>query len=74
MGIKDMNREQLVYMKQEFLLLLADQGQFAEVLGVDYDEPSWHDLAYADEIVPDEAVYREWEGVEFVKDDFVWNI
>ena len=74
MSIKDLNREQLVYMKQEFLLLLADQGQFAEVLGVDYDEPSWGDLINADEIVPDDVVYREWEGVEFVNDDFVWNV
>ena len=49
---------------------LADEGDFAE-FGVDYDEPSYGDLANADEIVPDDVVFREWEGTEFVEEDFV---
>jgi hypothetical protein len=46
------------------------EGTFAEVMGVDYDAPSYGDLANADEIVPDDVIFREYEGVCFVPDDF----
>lgn len=49
---------------------LADEGTFAEVMDVDYDAPSYGDLANADEIVPDDVIGREYEGVCFVEDDF----
>lgn len=51
-------------------LSMADEGTFAEALGVDYDAPSYGDMACADQIVPDDVVFRQWEGVEFVEDDF----
>lgn len=70
MDVRDLNREQLTQLKQQYLGILADEGTFAEVLGVDYDEPSYGDLAYADEIVPDEVVFRQWEGTNFVEEDF----
>lgn len=70
MDVRDLSREQLVELKQRYLTQLADEGTFAEVVGRDYDSPSYGDLADADEIVPDDVIYRQYEGVNFVKDDF----
>ena len=70
MTIKDLSKDQLYELKQRYLMKLADEGTFAEVMDVDYDEPSYEDLANADEIVPDDVIEREYEGVCFVEDDF----
>lgn len=70
MDVKELSREQLVEVKQHYLTQLADEGNYAEVLGVDYDEPSYYDLANADEIVPDDVIFKNYEGVYFVHDDF----
>ena len=70
MTIKELSREQMHELKEAYLTKLADDGTFAEVLGVDYDEPSYGDLANADEIVPDDVIFREYDGIDFVNDDF----
>lgn len=70
MDVRDLSREQLVELKQRYLMMLADEGTFAEVLDVDYDAPSYMDLEKADEIVPDDVVFRNFEGSYFVPDDF----
>ena len=70
MDVLELSREQLVELKQNYLEKLADEGSFAEVLDVDYDEPSYSDLANADEIVPDDVIFKNYEGVCFVNDDF----
>lgn len=70
MKVTELTREQLTQLKQRYLGILADEGTFAEVLDVDYDEPSYGDLANADEIVPDEVVFRQWDGTDFVEEDF----
>lgn len=74
MDVRDLSREQLVELKERYLTQLADEGTFAEVLGVDYDAPSYWDMANADEIVPDDVIYRQYEGVDFVKDDFFCSV
>ena len=70
MDVHDLSREQLIELKQNYLTQLADEGSFAEVLDVDYDEPSYRDIAMADEIVPDCVIFKNYEGVCFVPDDF----
>ena len=70
MLVTELSREQLVELKERYLVLLADEGFFAEVVQRDYDAPSYDDMANADAIVPDEAVFREFEGVNFTSDDF----
>lgn len=70
MNVRDLTREQLTELKQNYLTTLADSGQFAEIMGVDYDEPSMGDLANADEIVPDDVIFENYDGVDFVEDDF----
>ena len=70
MEIRELTAEQRIELKQAYMYRLADQGVFAEVVGRDYDEPSYEDLARADDIVPDDVIEREFEGVEFCDDDF----
>lgn len=57
-------------LKERYLLELADTGNYAEVVGVDWDFPSCGELAAAGEIVPDDVIFREYEGINFVIDDF----
>lgn len=70
MNVRDLSREQLTELKQRYLTQLADKGSYSEVLDVDYDEPSYWDLANADEIVPDDVVFEKYADISFVKDDF----
>ena len=70
MNVQDLSREQFTELKQRYLMELADEGTFAEVLGVDYDEPSYGDLANADDIVPDDVIFENYGGTDFVEDDF----
>lgn len=71
MLVQDLNREQLIELKQNYLTMLADSGEFSEIMDVDYDEPSYQDLANADELVPDDVIFWNYEGVDFVPEDFV---
>jgi hypothetical protein len=70
MDVLQLSREQIVELKGNYLMQLADEGTFAEVLGADYDAPSYWDMANADEIVPDDVIFKNYDGVNFVNDDF----
>lgn len=70
MDVRDLNREQLIQLKQAYMVQLADEGLFAEMFCVDYDAPSWGDIARADELVPDDVVFDHYEGSNFVEEDF----
>lgn len=70
MDVHELSRDQIVELKCNYLTKLADEGSYAEVLNCDYNEPSYWDLANADDIVPDDVVFREYEDVCFVNDDF----
>ena len=70
MTVHELNREQVLELKQRYLEMLADEGNYAAVLNVDYDEPSYNDLAMADEIVPDDIIFTHYEDTCFVPDDF----
>lgn len=68
--VHDLCRDCLVELKQRYLVMLADNGVYAEVMEVDYDEPSQYDLGNADEIVPDDVVFYNYDDYGFVPDDF----
>lgn len=70
MNVRELSKDQLHELKEKYLMKLADEGTFAEVMDVDYYEPSYEDLANADEIVPDDVIFREYDGIDFVEDDF----
>lgn len=54
MKVTELNREQLVQLKQRLLI----------------ENATWTDLDMADEFVPDEAVFHAYKGVDFVEEDF----
>lgn len=58
MGLDELSRDQVVQLKQSML---------EEVLG---EEPSWYDLAMADDIVSDEKLEEEYGATHFVEGDF----
>lgn len=70
MTLQELSKDQLHELKERYLMELADEGTFAEVLGVDYDEPSYEDLSNADDIVPDDVMFREYDGIDLLSDDF----
>ena len=58
MKVYDLNRDQLIELKQQYLS------------NFDGHEPSYSELANADEIVSDEEIYRYAAGWSFTPDDF----
>lgn len=70
MDVRELSKDQMHELKERYLTKLADEGSYAEILDVDYNEPSYGDLADADELVPDDVVFRNYEGTHFVNDDF----
>lgn len=62
MDVKELSREQLVELKQNYLTELADKRNGE---GVSYGE-----LANADELVTDEEIFLFYAGVDFVSEDF----
>lgn len=70
MTVLDLNRDQLIELKNSYMVQLADEGVFAEVMGVDYDEPSCEDVSCADERIPDEVIFEHYDGIDFTPDDF----
>lgn len=70
MTVSELTRDQLIQLKQDYMEQLADCGEFAEVMGVDYDEPSYGDLEGADELIPDSLILERYSGTVFVEDDF----
>ncbi len=57
MDVHELSRDQLIELKQR---MLCDR----------YQQPSWFDMVDADNKVSDDEVFREYEGTEFVPDDF----
>ena len=68
--VHDLCRECLVELKRDYLSQLAECGFYAEVMDVDYDEPSMADLAQADLLISDEVIFEHYDGVIFTPDDF----
>lgn len=70
MKVTELNKEQMTELKLGYLSELVNEGTFAEVLGVDYDEPTWGDLANVNNLIPDDLIIEHYDGVEFTEDDF----
>lgn len=70
MTVRELNREQLQELKGNYFAELVNEGTFGEVIGRDYDEPSYGDYADIDEIVSDDFIYEHYEEYDFGNDDF----
>ena len=60
MGVRELNREQMICLKQS---ILCDRDITTD----------WLSLSQADNIISDEEVYNEYNGIVFTEDDFYWN-
>lgn len=65
MNVTELNRDQLIELKQNYLDVLNESGEHEEIVGVSYNE-----LANADEIVSDDVIFNYYDGVVFSEDDF----
>lgn len=63
MSVEELNRDQLIQLKQNMLMERMDE---------EGETPSWGELAEADSLITDEEVQQEYAGTDFVTDDF-WS-
>lgn len=70
MTVKELNRDQLHELKQAYYSELVNEGTFAEVMGVNINEPSYEMIASIDEYVSDEFIYEHYDRYSFTEDDF----
>lgn len=70
LSVEELSREQLTELKGNYMIELADEGTFAEVMGRDYDYPDWDDILNADKYVPDDVIFENYCHISFVPDDF----
>ena len=72
MTARDLPRDCLVELKQNYMMELVDEGTFGEIVYGDASitHPAWGDMIDADEIVPDDVIFEYYDGIDFVKDDF----
>ena len=63
MTVHQLNRDQLISLKQKYLCEQDDAGNIEGGLYMS-------DLADADNIVSDETIIAAYEGTEFVEEDF----
>lgn len=73
MTVYDLNRDQLIALKQAYMSELDNEGTFGEIVYGDEDvgSPSYGDYANADEIIPDSIIYEHYEDTIFSQDDFI---
>ena len=61
MDVHELNREQLDFLKQDLITQrMIENGEV----------PSYGELAWAVDNIPDSEVFETYEGVEFSPDDF----
>ena len=76
MTVYELNRSQLIELKQNYLTRLSDEGVMNEVIynKPDLDEAgvgvSYEELADADNLVDDDIIYNEYKDNVFSEDDF----
>lgn len=65
MNVTELSREQLIEMKQTYLMELEDCGEYEDVVGANWDE-----LTNADELVSDDIIFDKYADTIFTDDDF----
>lgn len=70
MRYEELTEEQKTQLAGDYLVRLADEGVYAEVMGADHDAPSYGEMMEALKLVPEDVLEREYGGVVFGEDDF----
>lgn len=65
MYVDELNRKQLIQLKETYLDELNEAGEYEEIIGTSYDE-----LINADDIVSDDIIFEHFCGIDFSEDDF----
>lgn len=65
MNVTELSREQLIEMKQAYLMEFEDCGEYEDVVSV-----SWGELMNVDELVPDDIIFDKYADTIFTDDDF----
>lgn len=76
MVVKNLSRDQLIELKQAYLINLDNNGTLNAVLYNDNDcddSLSYNELTNADKLVSDDVILREYDGVQFTNEDFSLN-
>ena len=60
MQLNDLNRDQLIQLKQRYLMIVNQTT-------------SWEELSHADDLVSDKQLYDIWSDTEFTVDDFGYS-
>lgn len=70
MTYDELTPDQKLQVKQRYMMKLADEGSFVEVIYGDGEErgPSYGELADADRLVPDDVVRDE--NIVYTEEDF----
>lgn len=73
MTVFDLTKEQIISLKEQYMIQLADCGEYGEVIHGDSSitEPSYGELIEADAIISDEVIYEHYSGITFTEDDFL---
>ena len=64
MTVRELSREELLELKSRY---------YTELLDRKGESPSYGELAQVETLVSDEEVYEEYDGIDFVKEDFFCN-
>lgn len=70
MDVTELNRNQIIELKERYMIELSDEGTYSEVMGVSHDAPSWGEILNADIIISDEIIFEHYGGYTFTDDDF----
>lgn len=65
MNVTELSREQLIELKQNYLMEFEDCGEYEDVVDI-----SWGEIANADELVSDDIIFDKYAGIIFTDDDF----
>lgn len=64
MTVYELNSEQYKELCQRYITEFWTDDEYGT------ESPSWEDLACADELVSEDVIYRYYDGVDFVEEDF----
>lgn len=70
MTVDELNRNQIIELKEKYMIELAIEGTYAEVMNVSWDYPSMGEIAEADHLISDDIILKKYEGTYFTDDDF----
>ena len=64
MTVRELNRDQLTELKRMYYAQLVNECLFAEVMGVNIDEPSYEMIERVNEYVPDEVIFDAYDNTD----------